>query len=763
LFVCLAVIEFLAPAWLGGMGVVGLPVLAHLLSRRRGRAVVFPAVRFFEQAIIHQRRRVRLRDFLLLTLRMVTLALIVAAFAQPVWYGSSSTLTAEVGSVVGNPTDGVQVVFVVDASASMRRVEHGRTLYDRAVQETIERLDSLDPEKDRAGIVLAGAEPMSVLPRLSGNVEALRSGILEATITWERADMSAAIGLAHSLLDEDGRIIVLSDMQGTQFDDGSIADAHLDPSIVTFVPISVSSDVSNLAVGDVRLRPVGAIVGQSVLVSAEVGNFGWESAQVRVSVSVDDETRSSLMVTMKPFESRTVSIPVIIDEPGFHVVSVSVPSGDGFGIDDEVRVGVVVRSKRRVGVLTADTVGDQEAASYFVGAALAPDERSPVEVVRIDASGGGATVCDGFDVVVVCGAGAVDGDILQRLRDAVVRGGVGLFWVIDSEDSVESLAALGSLVDSVVNRLPVSDLAWIDGAEDRPIKSVSLDVPMSNAGQLIPVFRDPPLRALADGSARDALLKTVFSERAVCRVGSNGEPLLVYESGEPALVSGRVGEGRLCVLTGSIGPRHSSLIHGPIFPVLMHEVVRFLEPADYEPIRFLVGDRATMRFRSAVEDGRLLRFSPEGLRCVSARSVDDDLWVTRLDPLDEPMLMTVHDDPDSDVPVAWAECVFDSRESDFRSIGLEDATGNDSLRADGSASAEDVTDQYQEPIGSARLRPDEYELWPMCLVLALVMLAVEHYLIVAQADSGTGVSPVTDVHSHPIQKNKSPHSDALRG
>jgi hypothetical protein len=69
-------------AWLG-LATLALPVLVHLFSRREPRVEPFPSLRFVPASPLRPTPRTRLADPWLLALRLVLLALAVAALAQP--------------------------------------------------------------------------------------------------------------------------------------------------------------------------------------------------------------------------------------------------------------------------------------------------------------------------------------------------------------------------------------------------------------------------------------------------------------------------------------------------------------------------------------------------------------------------------------------------------------------------------------------------------------------------------------------------------
>ena len=77
-------IDFLSPLWLVAAAAAAVPLLLHLLRRRIGARVEFPAVRYLARAEREHSRKLRLRNLLLMLLRMAIVVCIAAAAARPV-------------------------------------------------------------------------------------------------------------------------------------------------------------------------------------------------------------------------------------------------------------------------------------------------------------------------------------------------------------------------------------------------------------------------------------------------------------------------------------------------------------------------------------------------------------------------------------------------------------------------------------------------------------------------------------------------------
>jgi hypothetical protein len=76
-------LSFLNPSFLWALPVAAIPLLLHLLSRRRLPEIPFPTTSFLRVLEPREIRRIRLREILLLVLRTLALLLLVFAFARP--------------------------------------------------------------------------------------------------------------------------------------------------------------------------------------------------------------------------------------------------------------------------------------------------------------------------------------------------------------------------------------------------------------------------------------------------------------------------------------------------------------------------------------------------------------------------------------------------------------------------------------------------------------------------------------------------------
>src|SRR5205807_1608529 len=98
-------------AW-AGLVMVALPVAIHLLGRGHARVYKFPTLRFLDASRLMPTRRTRVRDLLLLVVRVAILASAVGALAQPLLLTDGRARALD---------RGLARAIVVDTSASMSR------------------------------------------------------------------------------------------------------------------------------------------------------------------------------------------------------------------------------------------------------------------------------------------------------------------------------------------------------------------------------------------------------------------------------------------------------------------------------------------------------------------------------------------------------------------------------------------------------------------------------------------------------------------
>jgi hypothetical protein len=235
---------FAAPWVLAGLVLAGIPILLHLLARRKPPTVLFPATRYLADAAKLHQRRLKLQHLLLLVLRTLLVVTLVLAAAGPSWP------TAGIGTHA--PT---ALALIVDNSLSSGVIEGGEpslTAMQRAARAV---LDRAGPE-DRLWLITADLVPWA------GERDALARRVDSLRPSMSRVELGGAISLAAEILrsaDRPGEIVLISDLQRSAL----TATSDSVPIVVLHPTVGppANGGLATLSVGSQPWGPDGGTVG----------------------------------------------------------------------------------------------------------------------------------------------------------------------------------------------------------------------------------------------------------------------------------------------------------------------------------------------------------------------------------------------------------------------------------------------------------------------------------------------------------------------
>jgi hypothetical protein len=476
-----------------GAGLAAVPILIHLLNRRRVQHVPWAAMQWLLAAMRRHQRRLRLENWLILLLRVLAILLLGLALARPVL-----TSPDVAGLVAGKRS----VYLVVDTSYSMGAKTGAQTVADVAKAEADAVLTGLGP-KDTVAVVSTndprleqsdGRAPFTVTPRVVGKEGADKAK--EAVAALKLRDAPAAWPEALDLVleqmapeDVNRLVVIVTDFQdrdwsparrGPAEGEGEVpAGRHaLGERLVTLLAQGAAVRIVNVGgtsrrnltlsrIGTPSRRDV--FVGRPFRLAVTVTNHGPEPVDgAHLTVTLDGSpsplARRSVP-RLAPVDPTTGGVPkdaeatVLFDLAGSHFadagahaleVTVSPPGADagadGLALDSRRAFAVRVRDRIRVVAWTAASrdARDAGAQAYLEGVferfglddAGQPVERNPLydlEVVDRDSA-----LIDALrgrrgavpDLLVLANV-APRGTAAETLRSYVRGGGALLVFVGD--------------------------------------------------------------------------------------------------------------------------------------------------------------------------------------------------------------------------------------------------------------------------------------------------------------------------------------------
>jgi hypothetical protein len=530
--------SFLSPLFLFGALAAAIPIALHLLKREPEVRVRFAAVRLLRHAPVEHTRRRRLRELLLLAVRVAALLLLAAAFARP-FFASGAALDS-----------GGVLIVALDTSLSLS----APGVFERARQLAKEAI-SRAPSRDLVGVVtFAGDAHVAAAP--STDRALALSAVDRAAAGYGATRYRAALNQAAAILDgRRGTIVVVTDLQESGWDAGDRARV---PESARIEVADVGAPPPNLAVTAVRS------VNNRIV--ATVRNAGSAPREVKVHLSVDDHPGGEAAAAIGANQSADVVLPGARGT----MAAVSVDDRDGVQADN-VRYLVLDNSSRPT-VLVVTTTGDLGRDAFYVQHALtaAGSDGAAYEVAGAGAgslTAGDRTQLAGSAAVLLLSTRGLERRGRERLMEYVRQGG-GLIIAagpnVDGEVAADTLNRMVTVASPSQDRTPAGPPHVFAPAD----------------------LRHPVFEAFGSGAASLALVR--FERVATIR-GPACQTLARFTTGEAALLECELGEGRVFVVASDLDNGWNDFPRHAMFVPFLHEAVRYVSGAHARSTQYLVG------------------------------------------------------------------------------------------------------------------------------------------------------------------------------
>src|SRR5947207_8441228 len=177
---------FVTP-WFFGAGflLASVPIIIHILNRRRFKIVNWAAMEFLLRALRKNRRRLRFEQWLLLAVRCCVLLLLGIALARPVACNQQSL------AGLAAQRSGLHVL-IIDNSYSMAYESDrpdAKTNLDQAKRMARQTIERLAAGGESVAIITAAAPATAVLPKPIYDLAAARSAVDRIEQSYSKTDL----------------------------------------------------------------------------------------------------------------------------------------------------------------------------------------------------------------------------------------------------------------------------------------------------------------------------------------------------------------------------------------------------------------------------------------------------------------------------------------------------------------------------------------------------------------------------------------------
>ncbi len=306
---------FLNPAVLFGLLTATIPVLIHFFNLRKLKRIEFSTLVFLKELQKNKIRKIKLKQWLLLALRVFLILFLVTAFARP-------TLK---GTAIGGTTSAAKTtaVFILDNTPSMSIVDVKGSYFNQA--KAVQRLLlSQLQEGDDAALILVSdqstdeVKSTSDLTAFQKQVEAVKisdaSGVLNTAIV-----KAAKVFFRSNNFNKE--IYILSDFQaGRLSENGSLSDLSqlLNDKVRLYAFNFESKQAYNIGIDNFNLNTQIFEKYKPVSFNVTVMDYSTQPADnLVISLYINGERSAQQSISLNAGESKSLILESVVKETGF--------------------------------------------------------------------------------------------------------------------------------------------------------------------------------------------------------------------------------------------------------------------------------------------------------------------------------------------------------------------------------------------------------------------------------------------------------------
>lgn len=665
----LAFFETPVVAGLAALGAASIPVVIHLLNRRRFRIVEWAAMRFLLLAQKKNTRRMRLEQLLLLAVRTLLVLLLVLAmisvtpWSERLWYHlfPESAVRAAAGG------RRMHKILVLDGSFSMAQKIGDRSCFDQAKTVANQILQE-SSAGDGFSVILAAAPARRIVGEPSDDPRRVADEIDRLRLPLGNADVSGTLTALDEMLRtspakyEERVVYILTDLQRATWSNPEPGDrAALWKRLQgrgQFVMVDLGrDDLTNSAVTQVSLGVPIVLTGAATPISAVVRQYGPPRKQARVQLLVGKarQTASEPPFGLRVVDQRIMDLVLGQNQVGFsykfaapgdYAVQVRLDA-DALEPDDSRTVLVTVKDDVPVMLVNGKPAPDlYERATEWLSDALNPFQGSlsprnvparPRTVSEAQFADAALGDLSGYDCVFLCDVARLGTGEVRRLEAHLERGGGVVFCLGPRVD----LEAYNRIVYRNGEGILPARLLAVQPALERDTFHLSGDDKS---------FRESPLDAFASERDRASLLGARFRQYVRTEPPAKGRARKILSfvpetdvspgrptpaalgrpagsgsvpSGDAALVEWSKRRGRVLLFTSTVNMDWTTWPGSPSFPALVQEMMLYAVAGRLREQSLLVGDVLEQVASSSSSGLEMTVTSPDG-RSETVRSEHHD-------------------------------------------------------------------------------------------------------------------------------------------
>ena len=559
---------FLNPAILFGLLAASIPVIIHLFNLRKLKKIEFSTLAFLKELQKNKIRKIKLKQWILLALRVLIILFLVMAFARPALQSVK----------IGGTTSAAKTtaVFILDDTFSMSVVDQKGSYFNQA-KEIINQVIAQLQEGDEVGLILI-SNPNSK-DNLTSNLTEYLKKINQLDLSFTTGDINSAIVKASQILSEsknfNREIYVLSDFQKNKINSKNIItdlSELLNENVKLYSFDLSDKDVFNLSIDDLKINNQIFEKDKPVSFSVTITNNSKQDVNSAVvSLFIGAERAAQKSFDVNAGQSTIVEIEAIPKTTGFIDIVAEIET-DEIEQDNKRYASLFIPERISVGMFA-----ENSADLNFVELVLQTAGDDKYEIVRKNINQITSQQFDKYQTIILSANFLTAG--IEQLKNYIKDGG-GLVLFPASTPDVVKLNQFYPQLGLGINSSFIGKV----NSNDLKIKFDKTD------------FNHPVFQNIFQKEDKKKYESPELN--AYYKISSAGNQIISLVDGSSFLSEYKIGNGKVFVFNSSPVLSWSDFPIKSIFAPLINKSVAYLSSKEREENVFLAGEEVNLNLKS---------------------------------------------------------------------------------------------------------------------------------------------------------------------
>ncbi|HAM38646.1 MAG: hypothetical protein A2474_02350 [Elusimicrobia bacterium RIFOXYC2_FULL_34_12] len=522
--------SFLNPLFLIGLSIVSIPIIIHILSRKKPRKIEFSYLKFLEIAARRAIKKFRLRQYLLLLIRCLIIILISLIFARPVIRYISSS-------------ENIETILLIDNSYSMNYYKDGITRLANA-KESAKKIITLLKPGEKLSIFSFSDSLIPIVKNPTTDRRIVLSELENINLTHNKTDALNAIKESEKYFENkntEKRIILFSDFAIN----GWSSKTSLANEQNKIIGIDVGDDnPDNFAVSGIDIN--------NNSIGITIANYAGYDKRILASLYIDNIKYRDIFFNAESYKSITQNFNLKNISNGIHRCFLEIEP-DKLTVDNKNFFAFNYQDKPKALLIDGNPqFSEFKGEVYFLNTALQNDTLT--KVINYDQIDNESF--DNYSIIFLCNVSELSRNNVIRLSEFISKNKNIVFFPGDKVKLDKYNTDMSSL-------FPCEFSSVLDGGE------------LMNFG-------------ISDNA--EIVKKVNIYKRFLLSPKLNSETLLQFSDNSPFLMKGN---NNVYVYAVSANLIYSDIPVKPLFPILIKQLLGYFSSKEILIKNLNIGEKLT--------------------------------------------------------------------------------------------------------------------------------------------------------------------------